>query len=298
MKLSTSKKRNIEYIIRDNACDFLNAGLSLLFNKAADSSDIKLSIVAIQTSIELLAKFRMTRDQGIESIIVGHKLPSAPILKSEIDGRFRTISYSECLKSIRLREELTSTDNRLIKELQDLRNALVHFAADIDIAKIRQSTAWLLVRALAMFAAGQDRDVGEFQNYRGFLKEINFAALTNFGPYRAEAVEAAVDSPDSESVFRCWECKEDALSLRGSGTYFCYCCGLTAVEECATFTDCMLCRENNGIFYDPLNTTNGFFRGRCLFCESFIWLLPCDICGRFFGAREMLSVPSCQYCPE
>jgi hypothetical protein len=117
-----------------------------------------------------------------------------------------------------------------------------------------------------MFAAGQDRDVGEFQNYRRLLDENNFMALTSFDPYRAEAVEAASDSLDSESVFRCWERKEDALSLRNSVTYFCYCCGLTVVEECAMFADCMLCRKNNGIFYDPLNTTNGLFRGLCLFC--------------------------------
>jgi hypothetical protein len=115
MTRSPPEELSIEDIIRDNACDFLNAGLSLLCNKAADSSDIKLSIVVIQTSIELLAKFRMMKDQGIEAIIVGNKAPPSPILKSAISGRFRTISYSEGLKSIRLREELTSTDDRLIK---------------------------------------------------------------------------------------------------------------------------------------------------------------------------------------
>ena len=51
-------------LILANATDFLNAGLALLFEKTATSRDAKLAIVSIQTSVELLAKFRLARDNG------------------------------------------------------------------------------------------------------------------------------------------------------------------------------------------------------------------------------------------
>jgi hypothetical protein len=218
-------------LILVNATDFLNAGLALLFAKNVTSRDAKLAIVSIQTSVELLAKFRLARDKALSAIIRGNQLPRGSLTKAAQAGDFRTIGYSECVKEISKQGEITEKDIEVIGRLQNLRNALVHFAASIDIADVRINTAWILVRVPAMFAAGEDRDIGEFQNHRSFLDSDNFSSLINFGPYRDDAVDVAAENLGSEDIFRCWECENDSISLRTSETYYCYCCGLTAGSE-------------------------------------------------------------------
>ena len=203
-------------LILANATDFLNAGLALLFEKTATSRDAKLAIVSIQTSVELLAKFRLARDNGLSAIIRGNQLPRESLMKAAQAGDFRTIGYSECVKVFSKQGEITKNDIEVIGRLQNLRNALVHFAASIDIADVRVNAAFILVRVLAMFAAGEDRDTGEFQNHQSFLDPDNFSSLVSFGPYRDDAVDVAADNLDSDDVFRCWECENDLLSLQTS----------------------------------------------------------------------------------
>jgi hypothetical protein len=139
--------------------------------------------------------------------------------------------------------------------------------------------AWLLTRALGMFAAGHERDQGEMQNHGRFLDMGNFHRLTHFEPYRNEAVDSAIDSPESKQVLRCWECGVDALSLRTSDTYFCHCCGLTVDLHAAAYTDCTLCGQTNGACFDPLNVKNRLHHGKCLFCETLVGVVQCRMCG-------------------
>lgn len=282
-----------------NAKDFLNGGLTLLFEKDASSRTIKLAIVSIQTAVELMAKFRLVKDIGINSITPGGgNIPSGPLMEAARKGEFHTIGYSECLKEIRKIEGINEADEELIRRLQQLRNALVHFAAEIDIVDVRNSTAWLLIRVLAMFAAGQDRDIGEWQTHRSFLDADTFSSLINFEPYRAESVDAASDNLDSEDVFRCWNCKEDALSVRSSGTYFCYCCGLTAYVEVAAYADCALCGAIQGVFYDPLNITNDHYRGQCLHCNTLVWVWKCRECEGTLATKDVIDHTPCKFCSE
>lgn len=170
-------------------------------------------------------------------------------------------------------------EEELIDRVQQLRNSLVHFAADIDVHELRMDVAWLLIRALAMFAAGQERDQGEMQTHARFLDPVNFSLLINCKPYRDEAVDSALDSIDSEYVLRCWECEVDALSVRPSGTHFCHCGGLTADLSTAEFAACASCEEAKGVCFDPLNQTNGVHHGRCLHCKTSVDVVTCKVCG-------------------
>ncbi len=260
------ERQQIERLF-ENARDFLNGGLDLLMSKSVTSRQCKLSAVALQTSIELFSKYRLAQGHGLPSILAiksNSKIDEATFL----DGRFRTIPYSRCLEQIQLEEGFTEIEVELIERVQQLRNTLAHFAAEVDISETRNDLAYVLIRALAMFAAGPDRDQGEFQDHRRFLDGRNFVALIGFEPYRAEAIDSAIDSLDSEKVVRCWECLNDSLSLRPSGTYFCHCCGLTVLSDAVAFADCDQCRQSDGVFYDPLNKTNGFLLGRCLFGQE------------------------------
>jgi uncharacterized protein YutE (UPF0331/DUF86 family) len=252
-------------LVLSNAIDFLNVGLMILYSSKATSSEAKVAIISIQTAVELLAKYKLIREFGISSIVSG-KVPDEPLGLASREGNLRTIGYGACLKKIQDNEGFSTTELDLVHRLQHLRNSLVHFAANVDVEEIRVDAAWMLIRALGMFAAGHERDVGEFQNHRRFLSDANFKTLTSFKAYRDEAVDSAIESIDSEQVFRCWECGDDSMSLRVSSTLFCHCCGLTVVAQAAAYADCPSCEAVHGVCYDPLNSANGLHYGKCLYC--------------------------------
>jgi hypothetical protein len=74
---------------------------------------------------------------------------------------------------------------------------------------------WLILRALRIFAAGAERDQGEFQDHRRFLDEPNIKFLVGYGPYRDEAVDSAIEDSDSRKIFRCWQCRDTATTEIG-----------------------------------------------------------------------------------
>lgn len=282
-------------LVLGNAIDFLNAGLDILFSSTASAREAKAGVVAIQTAIELMAKYRLVKEKGLAAIVRGAP-PSGNLLAAARNGSLKTIGYGECLKAIREDESFTQAEEELVGSVQQLRNSLVHFAAEIDVQDVQMELAWLLIRALAMFGAGQERDQGEMQTHGRFLDPANFSRLINFKPYRDEAVDSALDSIDSEDVLRCWECEVDALSVRPSDTYFCHCCGLTADLGMAQFTACHLCGEAKGVCFDPLNETAGVLRGRCLHCRTFVGVVPCNVCGIARSQTEGDLALACMEC--
>lgn len=283
-------------LILTNAIDFLNEGLDIIFTVGGTTRQSKSGIVLVQTAIELLAKYRLVKEHGLIAIIRG-AVPSGDLRVAALNGSLRTIGYGECLKAIRKDEAFSEIEEELVSRVQQLRNSLVHFSAEIDINQVRMDLAWLLIRALGMFAAGQERDQGEMQTHARFLDPANFHRLINFQPYRDEAVDSALDNIDSEDVHRCWECGVDSLSVRPSDNYFCHCCGLTAYLGSASFTGCTVCGEARGVCYDPLNETQGAYRGRCLFCRTFIEVVICDSCSA--ARSQVAGFPvSCTECVE
>jgi hypothetical protein len=264
--------------VLSNARDFLNVGLTILFSPNATCPETKVATISIQSAIELLAKYKLIRELGISSIVQG-RVPDGPIEVALREGKLRTIGYGACLKKIENREGFSKAERDLAHKLQELRNSLIHLTADVDVEDVRTHAAWMLVRALGMFAAGEERDYGGFQNHCRFLDGANFKALTNYGAYREEAVDSATENFDTEQVFRCWECGVDAMSLRLSSTYFCYCCGLTVLADAVAYADCSLCESPHGVCYDPYNSTNGLHHGKCLHCDKTLMVWRCCRCG-------------------
>lgn len=280
-----------------NARDFLNTGLRVLFAEGATAQDAKVGVVSIQTAIELLLKYRLIAEGGFGSIVKG-RIPKGDLVAAASSGRFRTIGYTEGLKKIEQDEGFSDTERELFERAQHLRNALVHFTADVDVDEVRMELAWVLIGALGIFGAGQDRDQGEMQSHERFLDRDVFETLTNFRPYRDQSVDSAIEGGDGEYVYRCWVCGVDALSVRASDTYFCHCCGLTADMDMAAFANCALCGEADGVCFDPLNETQGVHRGRCLYCKTFVGVIVCDQCGGVRSQAEGLPAPDCPVCAD
>lgn len=282
--------------ILDNAVDFLNGGLELLFAGNLSSQTAKVAVISIQTSVELLAKYRMVREAGLQSIVQG-KLPSENLDRAVKEGNFSTLGFGKVLDLVGMIEGLTDDEKRLINELVNLRNDLVHFASEIDPESVKLSCVHILARVLSIFALGEARDVGEMEDYRRFLSEPNFKELINFGPYRAEAVDAALESLDTEKVLKCYMCGNESFCLRASENYFCHCCGFGVVSDAIAFASCDACGSVEAVFFDPLNTTNNMHYGKCMDCEVKQWVWECPDCGSVVsqvdGKARRACCPTC-----
>jgi hypothetical protein len=113
-----------------NASDFLNGAIELLFAKTADQRAAKIAVVSIQTAMELLAKYRLVRSKGAGSIMEGKR--PASITKAYLrKGQFHTLNYNQTLTALEDIEFLNQMDRELMKEVAQLRNKLVHFAARV-----------------------------------------------------------------------------------------------------------------------------------------------------------------------
>jgi hypothetical protein len=281
--------------IRGNAVDFLNGGLELLFADDLSSKTAKVSVISIQTSVELLAKYRLVREDGLQAIVRG-KFPSANVEKDAKEGNFNTIGFGDALNLINQREMMQEFEVSLIKELANLRNTLIHFSSEIDPQEVKYNCVHILARVLAMFALGEERDVGEMEDYRRFLSDSNFLHLTNFEPYRAESADAALENLDTKNVMKCYQCGNESFSLRASENYFCHCCGLGVIKDAIEFADCDACGSKSGVFFDPLNSTNGMHFGKCMDCQTNQWSWICAECGTVISQLEGRARRDCPEC--
>ena len=283
------------HMVLNNALDFLNAGLRLLFSEKTTSAEAKVAMVSIQNAIELLLKYRLAKDHGLKTIAKTQMLDK-DFLDVASSGELKTIDYISCLRKVQEYEWISETDKELFLRAKTVRDALVNSYLDIDVEGIRIDLAWCLAGALAIFGAGQERDQGEMQTHRRFLAQDVLDKLINFEPYRSQAVDSAIDDPANEELYRCWECGVDALGARESDTYFCYCCGLTAILEMAKYVRCFMCETPNGVCYDPLNEADGIHHGRCLHCEEFVGVFVCQECGTASSQKRGTRAPECSTC--
>lgn len=277
-----------------NARDFLAAGVNQLFTREASSRDAKLAVVAIQTAVELLAKYRITREVGFSAIVRKGAVSGGDILRSAEQRQFSTLGFDDCLDAVATLEFLGEWERHLIANLQKQRNTLVHFARTIDPEQARQSIAGLLVYVLALFAAGQDKDAPQAETHERFLDKDGLKALLCHPEFRAEAFDAASGDQDADAIFRCWNCECETLTRRPSGTYFCWCCGLTADVGIAAFVDCWQCSREAGVCYDRLNATDGTHHGRCLACGGKASVRFCDQCGSAESAASPGELKVCR----
>lgn len=290
-----TESSNAADLLFKNAHDFLNTGLRLVFKDSATTGEAKLGIVSIQTAIELLLKYRLVKEAGFKPIVRG-RMPKTDLANAASSRKLETIGFAESLQKIHEYEYLSDMDQELLEHVRNLSFALVNFTANVDLEEVKHQLAWALVGVLAKFAAGHDRDQGEMQNHRRFLESDVFNYLVNFEPYRHQSVDAAIEDPDSDDLYRCWVCGADALAERPSETYFCYCCGLTAVTEMAAFVNCSLCGKENGVCYDPLNATDGIHFGKCLHCETSVGALECQECETTYSQAQGLAERICPRC--
>ncbi|MGY2438201.1 hypothetical protein [Pseudomonas sp. SDO52101_S400] len=276
-----------------NAKDFLNEGLRLLFAQNQSARSWKLSIVAIQTSVELLAKYRLVDELGIGAILVGNvdsvKLQS---------GDFQTIPFSKLIKNLEMVENFSDYDLEIIRGVQQLRNKLVHFNVDVSSDYKFSECFALLVRALFLFASKDIWTNGEMSDHSRFLTKKNYENLVASEAFKAEAVDFACDSYDVDEILKCFNCSTESLGFSGGwDIYYCYCCGISVHSEVVSFAKCSSCNEEKGVYFDALNhDANEFHLGKCGYCKEFQEVLNCTGCGALKSFPKGARPEACPEC--
>ncbi|MDZ3826562.1 MULTISPECIES: hypothetical protein [Pseudomonas] len=276
-----------------NATDFLNEGLQILFAKNKSESSWKLSIVAIQTSVELLAKYRLVDELGINSILVGG-IDSAKLQA----GNFQTTPYSKLIKKLEKVEEFSDYDLEIIRSVQQLRNKLVHFNVESTHDYRYAECFALLVRALFLFASRDIWTNGEMIDHTRFLTKGNYRNLVTNEAFRAEAVDFACDSYDVDKVLRCFNCGTDSFGFSGGwDIYYCYCCGVSVHSDVVDFAQCASCGMEDGVYFDLMNSdVNKFHLGKCGYCKEFQSVLNCPECSTVESFPQGAKPAACPEC--
>jgi hypothetical protein len=278
----------------NNAQDFLNEGLQLLFASGPTTSTWKLSVVAIQTAVELLAKYRLVSQLGLNSITEGQVVPLSKLQT----GDFRSISYGKVLDQLKEVEAFNEYDLDVIADVQRLRNKLVHFTADVTSEQAYSNCCSLLVRALCLFADGDRRDAGEMTDHRRFLTSENYERLIASDQYRVEAFDFATDSTDDGRIVRCWNCRNETLGFSSyTESYYCYCCGFSIGSDTVGFTRCTHCKKDDGVYFDALNNDEkAFHHGKCGYCDTSQFVFVCPECEAFRAVASNTHSVRCLEC--
>ncbi|MBA8867151.1 hypothetical protein FHW11_004340 [Pantoea agglomerans] len=266
-------------LIFQNSTDFLNAGIEILAKGKVSKSFAKLALLSIQTSVELLAKYRLAADSGLDAIK----------FKTKNSAQFRTKNFSDVIKIIDEEYgEISEYEKEVFFEVASIRNDLVHFSSSVEPKEIEGKCLHLLSISLPIFAMAEKRDEQEMSDYRWFLSPISFKFLINNEMYRAEAIDNAYAflGTEGSGLNYCPNCKCESLLLRESEINFCHCCGYTIGDDIIKFSKCSICFEHS-VAYDYLNEQSGceygehsgLFYGRCIKCDEVQWVSYCGMCG-------------------
>ncbi|AFE59936.1 hypothetical protein Q7S_18625 [Rahnella aquatilis HX2] len=282
-------------LIFQNSMDFLNAGIEILSKDEISKSFAKVALLSIQTSVELLAKYRLAADSGLDAIK----------FKTKNTTQFRTKNFSDVIKVIDEEYgEISEYEKEVFFEVANIRNELIHFSSSVEPKEIEGICMHLLSISLPIFAMAEKRDEQEMSDYRWFLSSMSYNFLINNEIYRTEATDNAYASlSHGEGLNFCPNCKCESLLLRSSEINFCHCCGYTIGDNIIKFSKCSICFENS-VAYDYLNEQSGcsyekysgLFYGRCIKCDVVQWVSYCGMCGNTSsqqGNKPKLPLYSC-----
>lgn len=254
-----------------NGIDFLNHSLKMVVDPKSDAVQAKLAVVNLQIALELLIKYRLAKDFGLQSICLTD-LKTVPDLSSAVaEGKVKTQTYELCRQGILKRLNLEDYERDLLSQFQRHRNAIVHFSLNVQRDESIVACAHLVLKVIRRILESEPETW-----LKHYLDPTVYKALTDFKPYVDEAVEDA--HTIGEETKLCYECSKETLTLLPNGDYYCFCCGTHNCSEHVPYADCPFCKGHMCVAYDVLNPDNGIFQGKCLRCDEMLLVAECTSC--------------------
>lgn len=257
----------------EHGFDFLTFGLRLVLSPTATPTDTKVSVANIQVGLELLIKYRLARDHGLQHICQTDLscLSNAQIEANAEAGAIRTKKFEWCKQAFVGANAISGYERDLIDRFQRLRNAIVHFGVELPRDETISACAHVVLKVVRRIVEAEaDPWLSRY------LSQDVYQALIQFPSYVAEAVDDAYES--GKDVRLCFECNNETLTTLPGDDHYCFSCGFRIFTEHAPYIDCPYCEGHRTAVYDSLNNDNGIYRGKCVSCEEALLVAKCALC--------------------
>lgn len=253
--------------------DFLTFGLRLILSPTATQIDTKVSVANIQIGLELLIKYRLAKNHGLQHICLTDlsNLSAAQIEANAEAGIIKTKKFEWCKQAFVVTNRITGYERDLIDRFQRLRNSIVHFGVELPREETITACAHIILKVV--------RRIVEFEAdpwLSRYLPQDVYQALIKFPSYVAEAVDDAYGS--GKDVRLCFECNNETLTTLPGGNHYCFSCGYQIFTGHAPYIDCPYCKSEKTAVYDSLNDDDGIYRGKCISCEETLLVAKCGLC--------------------
>ena len=272
------------------------------------AADAKFIITDLQMGLELLLKFRLVRDRGLNKILASNRTARSDIAEIK-SGAINTLGFGKCLETIMKIEDFSPYELGLLKQFQTLRNAVVHFGADVDPKDILVAASHLVLKPLQCIVYGTHpesqfvpRGVPIAGPRESYIDQQILCRLIRFPPYVEEA-ERDAQASDGFGVELCWACSNRTLVVQVTDDLYCFCCGETSSEGSVGWADCFKCGKPRGVVFDALNEQDNVHTAKCLDCGCREGILVCPACdyvgpSHFCGTVEGYDGLVCFKCSQ
>lgn len=259
--------------LQKNGFDFLSFGLRLILEPSVDEKDLRVAVANIQIGVELLIKYKIAKDKGLQEICTTDlsSLTNVQIEDMAELGTLKTFKFETCKHKFISNTSIGEYERNLIDRFQRLRNSIVHFGAvlprELTIAECSHVVLKVVRRIIA--------DDGS-THLADYLSQDVYKSLIKFPQYINEAVDDA--HKFGEDVRLCFECKNETLTTVHDEFHYCFSCGFFVFEKHAPYIDCPYCKGHKTAVYDSLNSSDGIFRGKCISCDENLLVAKCAFC--------------------
>lgn len=281
----TTEEQEIHDQIVNNAIVFFKDFIDRITTRDEGHKDeisddvLILSIMSLQTSIELALKALVIKRKGLQGIVEGDdvKKTGGEIFDLYKRNELWTKGF-EKLKKLSKNEKLIPSMNEadydVINDFQQYRNGVVHCAYKFqegDYYDLKYDIMYFVTSVLIKVLCSGDDDVmpSEFLEYN--LGGRYHKQLISYPPYR-QAMRQMAQRHDDETL-SCISCDNKTYC---KDEQYCYTCNFYG--ELHSFRDCEVCSGERTMIYDGLNLAlnNYTTNGRCLKngCEATIFVCP------------------------
>lgn len=246
------------------------------------SSDVLiLSILSLQTSLELALKALILKKKGLGGIIESQfkGVPTPELFRLFESNELKTKSFNR-LKKLSQNEGLmfsmTNEDYEVITDFQDYRNGVVHCAyrfQEGDYFDLKYDIIYFVTNVLIKALCSGDDDVMPSEFLERKIGRDYHQRLINYRPY-VQAMKRMAGA-NGGLVLKCISCWNGSYAHEEK---YCYCCNFYG--ELHSFRDCDYCGKEGTMIFDGLNLHNNgnTTKGLCLYCQSDAMLFVCPTC--------------------
>jgi hypothetical protein len=164
------KMRNLKFSLLSNALDSLVQGIEFALNHEGESSKLKLSILLLAQSVELVLKERLRREHWS---LIFSKVDQAGVENAH------TVTIKDAQKRLAAiaSVNLTQDDGQIIKDLADVRNQIQHYKIEISYEtslSYIHSAIGFLIRFLK---SELDKDINELLSEQQYQKLLELEEI-------------------------------------------------------------------------------------------------------------------------